>query len=676
MKGRINISSVVFRAVLFGLSAFSVVGIDGCSVQRTRIRTITEKKVAATLALSRNELEEERKVIHVSKRDTIKVTGENGQELILMKAIKDDATGDMVVNEVIDAAVITARFRNIAERHGKIDLKFEIIVPQQMQDTKWQLRFYPDMFILEDSLRLESVYITGEDYRKGQLRGYEQYERFLRSIVTDTTKFVDLRNLEIFLKRNIPEVYYFKNDTSFVSDEQFASVYGVTERDAVEHYTNWISYRINEKKKDRRRLMYAKYVRSPIVSEGVRLDTVLRSLNGDFVYQYTQTISTRPRLRKVDVILSGDIYESDQRLYSMPRTEPLTFYISSMSTLVDNTERYMTKVYERRASANTACYVDFKQGRYDVLPELGSNAEELGRIRSNIVDVMQNKTFDLDSIVIAASASPEGALSLNNALSSKRAASVADYFRKDIRHFQDSVRNANSTFTVHVDESGKEKVVMNKIDVPEITFVSRSNGENWDMLALLVDKDTVLTEADKRSFLKLFEIRDVDSREHTLQKESKYRYIRETLYPKLRTVRFDFYLHRKGMVKDTIHTTELDTVYMKGVQLLKDRDYKAALEYLKDYRDYNTAIAYVSMDYNASAMAILQEIERTPAVNYMLAVLYARNDDDQNAVQCYLDACKEDRSFVFRGNLDPEIYVLIQRYGLNKQDDDDLSDMY
>ena len=108
---------------------------------------------------------------------------------------------------------------------------------------------------------------------------------------------------------------------------------------------------------------------------------------------------------------------------------------------------------------------------------------------------------------------------------------------------------------------------------------------------------------------------------------------------------------------------------MKGVGYLRDREYEKALGCLKDYRDYNTAIAYVSLDYNASAMAILQELEKTPQVNYMLALLYARNGDDSRAVQCYMDACREERSYVFRGNLDPEIYVLIQRYGLNKEDD-------
>ncbi len=115
---------------------------------------------------------------------------------------------------------------------------------------------------------------------------------------------------------------------------------------------------------------------------------------------------------------------------------------------------------------------------------------------------------------------------------------------------------------------------------------------------------------------------------------------------------------------------------MKGVELLRDRDYEQALKYLKDYKDFNTAIAYVSLDYNASAMAILKDLEKTAPVNYMLALLYARNDDDQNAVQHYLTSCKQDRSYVFRGNLDPEIYVLIQRYGLNKQDEDEFTDSY
>ncbi|MBR1678767.1 MAG: hypothetical protein IJ701_04865, partial [Bacteroidales bacterium] len=233
------------------ITLLAILAAVACGETR-KLEQIRASEVAATLALSREEKLEEERTIRVAHRDTLTVMDDDGKELLIMKAVKDENTGEMVATDVLDAAVVTARFRNIAERHGRIDLRFEIIVPREMQDSKWQLRFYPDMFILGDSLRLDPVMITGKDYRKAQLRGYQQYEKFLRSIVTDTTLFIDLRNLEIFLQRNIPQIYQFRNDTSYVSDEQFISHYGVTEKAALDHYTNHFAKRRNERKKARR----------------------------------------------------------------------------------------------------------------------------------------------------------------------------------------------------------------------------------------------------------------------------------------------------------------------------------------------------------------------------------------------------------------------------------------
>ena len=656
MKRQTFIFIIVLAVLLLGLF----------SCGTSKIQNVQTKQLSAYLALSRNELAEERKVISSGNRDTLLIKDDDGTEYILMKAIRDDETGEMVANEVIDAAVITAKFRNVAERHGRVDLRFEVIVPQEMIDTKWQLVFNPDMYILEDSIRLEPVIITGADFRKQQLRGYELYDKYLHSIITDSTAFVDWRNVHVWIERNLPDLYKYRNDTSFVDVEKFHSRFGPTEADAIRHYTFMQKKRYHEKLWYERGKKFNELVKVPIRKDGVKLDTVLRDIDGNFVFQYTQSIKTRPKLRKVDVILSGDIYEQDKHLYSMPRSEPLTFYISSLSSFVDNTERYLTKVLERRAAANTACYVDFAQGKSDINMSLGHNEEEMGRIRGNIVELLENNTFDLDSIVIAASASPEGSIKANGLLAEKRASSVAGYFQAFIKHYRDSVRR--NSFFLEYDGEGKEKVV--RTEVPTIGFSSHSNGENWPFLTVLVDEDTVMTADQKFNFMKKLEISNVDERERAMQGESYYRYMRENLYPRLRTVKFDFYLHRKGMVKDTVHTTVLDSAYMQGVQYLREREYEKALTLLREYRDYNTAIAYVSLDYNASAMAILQDLPKTPQVNYMLALLYARNNDDQKAVQHYLDACKQERSYVFRGNLDPEIYVLIQRYGLNKEDED------
>ena len=649
------------------LYAFIAVVLAGCG-SSTKIGEIRSRELAATLALSRGEIEEERRVI-ASKRDTTSITDDSGNTILLMKAVKDDESGEMVATETLDAAVITARFRNVAERHGKVDLRFEIIVPAEMQDSKWQLRFYPDMYILADSLRLESVIITGSDYRKGQMKGYEQYDRFIRSIITDTTRFIDLRNLEIFIERNIPQLYRFKRDSSIVSDEQFLSYYGVSEKEAIDHYTNRIAIRRNEHRKAIREKMYRKYVKVPIKKDGIRLDTVIRNLDGDFVYHYTQTVRTRPKLKRVDIVLSGEIYDGDRLIYNMARTSPLSFYISSLSSFVDSREKYLKKVIERRVSANSACYVDFRSGKWDIDMSLGYNSDEMGRIKDNIDQLLENSAFDLDSIVIAASASPEGSSAANDRLSERRAQAVAGYFQEYIRHFRDSVRKENASFELTVDENGKES--MRKAEpsdiVPEIKFKSRSNGENWTMLTTLVNQDSTLSAKDIKAYNRVLTIRDADARENALRSQPSYRYLREKLYPRLRTVKFDFYLLRKGMLKDTVHTTELDTVYMAGIQALKDREYEKALTRLKDYNDFNTAIAYVSLDYNASAMALLDKLEKTPQVNYMLAILYARKGDDRRAVKHYVDACRQDESFIFRGNLDPEIYVLIKRYGLESQ---------
>ena len=222
------------------------------------------------------------------------------------------------------------------------------------------------MFVLQDSVRLDDVVVTGADYRRAQLRGYQQYEKFLSRIIDDSLVFVDRRNLEIFIERNIPQVYALKTDSTFVSDEVFASYFGVTEQEAIDHYTNKLRWRRNERRKAARPKMFARYVKVPLVTDGIRLDTVIRADDGTFIYNYVQTINTRPKLRKVDIVLSGEIYEQDRRVYTVPPCDPLTFYISSVSAFADGTERYMTTVISRSVEAAASCNIDFRTGRADI----------------------------------------------------------------------------------------------------------------------------------------------------------------------------------------------------------------------------------------------------------------------------------------------------------------------
>ena len=595
--------------------------------------------------------------------DTLTVVDMDGHQQLIMNAVRDDETGEMVATETIEAAMVTARFRNVAERHGKVDIEFQIRVPHDLFDPAWQIRFYPRMVVLEDTLNLDHILITGNQYRREQDKGYMRYRRFMESIVTDSTEFIHIGQFELFIERNIPALYMFKQDSSYVTDEQFESCFGVDEEQAIEHYTNKFRRWFNNWKKDNVEVMYRRYIKSPIVTDHLKLDTVIQALNGDFIYNYIQTIQTRPKLRKVEVFLSGDIYEQERHLYSIPQAEPLTFYISSLSSFVDNTERYLSRILSRKVEENTACYIEFKAGSDAVIDTMGNNAPEIDRIKGNLASLVRNTEFDLDSIVVVASASPEGTYSFNRNLSSRRGAGVSRYFESYVRRYVDSLKREEG-FRFNLDE---EYNGGGTLEASDIRFISHSEPENWRMLDALVRNDVVMDDGDKEEYFS-HEGMEPDTREAAMRSDRQYKYYREVLYPKVRIVKFAFHLHRKGMIQDTVLTTVLDTAYMNGVQAIRDRDYEKAITLLRPYNDYNTAIAYCSMDYNASAMAVLEKIERTAPVNYMLAVLHSRKGEDREAVECYLRSCQQDPSYVFRGNLDPEISALIKQYGLNKEE--------
>lgn len=659
-------STVIFAA---GLAAAVGASALSCS-SPSKIDRIKAGEYQANISMSGN-YESDLPELHVDKekRDTIQVTDFDGQKKIIMKAVAEK-DGGLVATEELNAAVVTARFRNIPERFGKVDLRFDVHVPKQMQDSRWQLRFYPDMYILGDSVRLDPVIITGAEYRKAQLRGYQQYKKFIDSIVTDSTKFINLRALELYISRYFETIYALKTDTTFVSDEAWRSMYGKTEQEAIEHYTDQFRVKRNEKKKANKGKMFKKYVKAPIVTEGLRLDTVIVNSDGDFVYEYVQTIETRKNLKKVDIVLSGDIYEQDRVLYRVPRTEPLTFYISSLASFLDPTVRYKTMVVERRAEANSVCWIGFRQGRDDIDPDLGDNASEIARIKDNLGHLVSNDVFDLDSVAVTASTSPEGSVAMNARLSLGRARSVTDYFGAWMRRYRDSLRREEGLSIVVSDDLAEGAMTGPSRSSGDIRLISHSGGENWDMLTGLVAADTVLAESEKESYTGMLSIADPDAREAAMQSLPGYRHLREDVYPALRTVRFNFYLHRKGMVKDTVHTTVVDSAYMDGVAAIRDRDFETAVTFLRPYRDYNSAVAYLAMGYDASAMDILKDLPRTDQVEYMLAILYSRMNDDQQAVQHYMNAVNMNRNFIFRGNLDPEISVLIKKYGLNQDDDD------
>lgn len=595
-----------------------------------KIRQIRSGNVSVGLSVSDEEKIEEdddKEVLIDSIRSSL------SDEPIIMNAIRDTETGEMVATDVINASKVTARFRNVAERAGYVSISFDVSVPSAMSDSQWQLKILPFMSVQEDVLPLDALYITGTGYRQGQLKGYQRYKAFLTSIITDTTDFIRMRQLEVFLERHYPETYAMRTDSTIIPEPKAENLFGVTQREALEHYTRHFKNQMNERRKARAGKMFERYVKDPIVTEGIRLDTVLTGSDGDFIYRYVHTFRSRPGLKKVAVSLEGRLFEKGECISELPFADKLTFYISSLSTLVDDRVKYRMTVLERSVKDNTKAFIDFRQGSSAVDTTLGDNADELRRVVRCIDDVVAREDLELDSLVIVASCSPEGPYALNRKLSASRSEAVRKYIGEYVPvEWKDSLRAS---------------------ELPE----------NWEQLEKLVANDTIISERSRKSILTLMEdLSRPDVVEKRISMLPEYRYLREKIYPKLRSVRFDFHMHRSGMVRDTVHTTEIDSVYMSGVEALKLLDYKKAVTILRPYDDYNAALAFMSADYNHSALDVLGRLDdKDPKVCYLKAMVLSRLGQHDEALK-YYDLCLAyDPYMRHRANLDPEMHLLVRK---------------
>ncbi len=643
------------------LVAITVLITCSCGSKR-KLEELCNNNIAAGVTIAENMAMEELRdsTLDAAPAEKIAVVDRLGQ-VYVMEAVKDEELGEMVISDKLEAIVVEAKFRNIAERNGYVDIAFDIRVPKSMQSSDWQVRMTPVVEYLGEKYQLDKIYITGANYRKEQLKGYQLYEKFLKSIIPQDSDFVSTythkRLLELFIERNFREIAKLKNDTSQVGANLESELFGITRDQVVDHYTKETLIRRNNRKIANKGKMYAKYVKVPIEESGVRLDSVINNPDSSTIYHYSHTIKARRGLKRVDLVLGGEIYNMEKLIYTMPAVGPLTYYISSLTQFANSSPRYIKRVIERNAVANRVCYIDFRQGEYEVCDTLRNNSGEIAAVKSTIAEIMGDTDYMIDSLVITASCSPEGSYSSNLILAQKRAEAIKGYF---VRYIEECAAVSGSGYwELSMDGSEEESVEVPK---REIEIGTRWVAEGWEMLTQIMEKDTIIT--DREHLAETLAIEDPDMREKALLDSPDGVYIKDILYPFLRCVKFDFHLHRRGMIKDTIHTTELDTLYMKGVEALMERDYKSAVTLLRPYRDINSAVAFVCMDYNNSALDILESLPQSAICNYMKSIVYARLGNEQKAVSHFIQSVQDDPSMRHRGNLDPEISGLLKKYNV------------
>lgn len=396
----------------------------------------------------------------------------------------------------------------------------------------------------------------------------------------------------------------------------------------------------NRELKDNRDIAFRTMVRFP-KNETAKLDSVIHGA-GKVVYYYHQELNADENSNRMQLYVDGTVMTKDGREYLLPASDTLSYTVSSMIHFLDHRPRYRRKITERKATSSLRAYITFKSGKSELDISLDDNRSETGKVQQMIGELTGTGEFVMDSISIKAGCSPEGSYRSNLLLAKKRGESIRAYLQGELS-----------------DIDGIEKMLP-----------VYSKGEDWDVLERLIQKAGGID--GKQSILEIISsVRDPDSRELVIKQKhlDSYRLIRDELYPKLRAVDFTFHVHRRGMVKDTIHTTEPDTDYARGMELMVKRKYSDALQILNEYNDYNTAICLMSLGYDKAACNILENEPESADSQYLMAVLASRMGREEDAVKLYLRSVELDATKRWRGTLDPEINKLIKAYGLNKEDD-------
>lgn len=415
---------------------------------------------------------------------------------------------------------------------------------------------------------------------------------------------------------------------------------------------------------------FERLVRHPYYADA-RLDTVIYRPDGKVDYYYTEQVQADENTSKLQLYLAGGVEDRSGRTYRLTRSDTLIYNVASMTTFLDERTRYMQRIVLRDAEANARFFFTFPAGKSSLVDTLTENRRQIAAVRSLTRGLMTDPVYIIDSITLRATASPEGTWQINDRLARERAEALRKVLVSEFRVLYDSLNVAGS-YTL--DEEGRQVVDDNDEKLPDLPNLLRSTwlAEDWDELYRLVAADTLITNKDEILEMIRWE-GNPDTREWRIRLKypKAYARMRSVIYPQMRAVDFRFNLHRRGMKQDTVYTTEVDSNYMHAVDLLRKRRYEEALTILRPYEDRNTALAYMSLGYDAAAYRILNalpEAGTTADIQYMLAILAARLGNEEQAVHYFLRSVELRENLKFRGNLDPEISRLIRKYGLFRED--------
>lgn len=468
--------------------------------------------------------------------------------------------------------------------------------------------------------------------------------------------------------RNPPALFHAARQAKYA--ERIAHINALDSTSLMKMFYNTQKIARNEARKAIKDEKYHDIVRFPFNPEA-QLDTVIYAAD-QVKFLYSQKVPADENSARMKVFVVGDVLNNYGNRYPLPKSDTLTYLVSSMTKFVDKTPRFVRKIVTRDAEANTSVNFYFPQNSFNLDENIDINRKGVAKVKTLTLALMTDPVYIIDSLTLFATSSPEGSWRVNGEIAQKRANSIRDVLVRDFTQLYDSLAVGAA---VEMDDAGNlihRKVEDEIPNLPKLIKI-RTVPEDWDKLRRLIVSDENF-KGDKDAILGLIDREhDPDRRERLIRSRYKqeYAYMFDHLFPPMRAVDFRFSLSRRGMKQDTLFTNEPDTTYAQAVEYLEKRKYTQALEILRPYEDVNTGIAYMSLGYDKAALRIFEKSVQTADVKYMEAILQARLGDEEKAIRLLLSAADMTPQMKFRANLDPELSLLVKKYGLFKEDGDD-----
>ncbi len=471
-------------------------------------------------------------------------------------------------------------------------------------------------------------WVNGKDTAGAYMRYIRSFDKNLKNMMLDGE---DMKNIP----QEFRDIYRSGRSMDQITNQS------ISDKDSIEiakHRYLFEDIALNDMKRERQDAKKNEMIIFPY-EQNTRLDTVIQT-DRDFVFYYKQDYPVSPGMKRLRLVMNSQVDAVDRSRYIQPQSDTLSYFISSLSQLVDSSLIVKTTTIHRDVYNTMVIYPKFQLGRTNFNVNYKDNKEQTSKLIDSYKTFTGEGNLLMDSIVLRVSTSLDGEYEKNIELSMKRADALKAFFVKAL--------------------GGTPEV--------ENIFKTRYSGEDWNTLARLIVRRTDMP--NKSQILDMLtQAVNPDQCEKDIKKDypADYKIIVDSIYPMLNKAEVIINMTRPGMTEEITVNREDRPEYAQALKYLQDREYWKALDILGNYPDYNTALCLVCMGYNAKALELLESLKQTGNTEYLLAILSIRSGNDDEAINHLIKACELDPSKAYRAPLDPEVATLVNKYNLQNR---------